>query len=110
MHALAVDEVVRYCRTERGGGMIAERSGFGALLRRYRTAAGLTQEALAKRAGLSMRGVSDLERGLRRVPYPDTVERLGEALGLDKTQQMLLRAARHRTPALGRQRVDRHEQ
>jgi transcriptional regulator with XRE-family HTH domain len=38
---------------------------FGALLRRYREEAGLTQEALAERAGLSARGISDLERGIR---------------------------------------------
>ena len=38
---------------------------FGDLLRRYRTAAGLTQEELAERAGLSTRGISDLERGAR---------------------------------------------
>jgi transcriptional regulator with XRE-family HTH domain len=101
MHALAVGEGVRYCRTNEGG-MIAETSGFGALLRRYRTAAGLTQEALAKRAGLSMRGVSDLERGVRRVPYPDTVERLAEALGLGAAEQTVLRAARRRTLAVAR--------
>src|SRR6266704_5301152 len=56
--------------------MVGDRTAFGALLRRYRTTAGLTQEALAEQAGLSLRGVSDLERGLRRVPYPETVERL----------------------------------
>src|SRR5262249_19098372 len=54
---------------------------FGDLLRRYRTAAGLTQEALAERAGLSARGVQDLERGLRRSPHPDTTRRLADALG-----------------------------
>jgi transcriptional regulator with XRE-family HTH domain len=37
---------------------------FGALLKRYRQAAGLTQEALAGQAGLSIRTISDLERGL----------------------------------------------
>ena len=41
---------------------------FGQLLKRYRTSAGLTQEALAERAGLSARGISDMERGLRRAP------------------------------------------
>ncbi len=38
---------------------------FGDLLRRLRLAAGLSQEALAERAGLSARGISDLERGAR---------------------------------------------
>jgi len=56
--------------------------------------AGLTQEALADRAGISLRGVSDLERGLRRLPYPDTVERLIAALGLDSAEQAALQAAR----------------
>jgi predicted ATPase/DNA-binding XRE family transcriptional regulator len=58
------------------------RCGFGELLRRYRVDAGLTQEALAERAGLSARGLSDLERGLRRRPRTDTVQRLVAALGL----------------------------
>ena len=43
-------------------------SDFGKVLRRHRLAAGLSQEALAERAGLSPRGVSDLERGARRPP------------------------------------------
>jgi transcriptional regulator with XRE-family HTH domain len=36
---------------------------FGDLLRRYRLAAGLTQEELAEQAHLSPRAISDLERG-----------------------------------------------
>ena len=55
---------------------------FGLLLRRQRLAAGLTQEDLAERAGLSRRGISDLERGARR-PLPGTARRLAEALELD---------------------------
>jgi transcriptional regulator with XRE-family HTH domain len=43
----------------------------------------LTQEELAEHAGLSARGVSDLERGIRRTPHPDTTRRLADALGLD---------------------------
>jgi transcriptional regulator with XRE-family HTH domain len=35
---------------------------FGQLLKRCRIAAGLTQEALGERAGLSARGISDMER------------------------------------------------
>src|SRR5262245_19852963 len=56
--------------------------GFGDLLRHHRITAGLTQEELAERAGLSARGVQDVERGLRRTPHPDTVRRLIDALNL----------------------------
>ncbi len=38
-------------------------SHFGALLKSFRRTAGLTQEALAERAHLSVRGIQDLERG-----------------------------------------------
>src|SRR5689334_8852827 len=55
---------------------------FAALLRRRRLAAGLTQEALAERAGISARGVQDLERGLRATPRPDTIRLLADALDL----------------------------
>jgi predicted ATPase/transcriptional regulator with XRE-family HTH domain len=65
----------------------AEPNSFGQLLRRYRTAGGLTQEELAERAGLSARGVQDLERGLRRGPHLDTTRRLVEALGLGQAQR-----------------------
>jgi predicted ATPase/DNA-binding CsgD family transcriptional regulator/DNA-binding XRE family transcriptional regulator len=56
---------------------------FGTLLQRSRVAAGLSQEELAERAGLSKRGISDLERGQRRSPHPATVRRLAEALNVD---------------------------
>jgi predicted ATPase/DNA-binding XRE family transcriptional regulator len=68
-------------------------SSFGALLRRYREAAGLTQEELAERAGLSVRGISDLERGLRQTPRRDTVELLADALELPSHLRALLAAA-----------------
>lgn len=68
-------------------------SSFGALLRRYREAAGLTQEELAGRAGLSARGISDLERGKRHTPRRDTVELLADALALPTHQRSLLAAA-----------------
>ena len=55
---------------------------FGLLLRHYRITAGLTQEQLAERAGLSTRGISDLERGMRHAPYKSTIARLTEALRL----------------------------
>jgi non-specific serine/threonine protein kinase len=55
---------------------------FGDLLRQFRLAAGLTQEALAERAGLSVHGVQKLERGVTR-PYRDTLQRLLAGLRLD---------------------------
>jgi transcriptional regulator with XRE-family HTH domain len=63
---------------------------FGALPRRHRSAAGLTQEELAERAGLSRRGIADLERGARRAPYADTVERLAAALELSDSEHAAL--------------------
>ena len=73
---------------------------FAALLREYRTTASLTQEELAERAGLSRRGISDLERGARRTPYAGTVRRLAHALGLNHTEEAaLLSAARGQSPA-----------
>src|SRR4029453_4661637 len=65
---------------------------FGDLLRQHRLAAGLTQEALAERAGLSEHGVQKLERGVHR-PYRATVERLLVGLGLSVDDKVHLRAA-----------------
>jgi predicted ATPase/DNA-binding CsgD family transcriptional regulator/transcriptional regulator with XRE-family HTH domain len=72
---------------------------FADLLRQHRLAAGLTQEALAERAGLSLRGVSDLERGARRAPHRDTVRRLTAALELGAAEQRAVMAATARTGA-----------
>ena len=60
----------------------SELATFATLLKRYRMAAGLTQEELAERANLSVRGVSNLERGVRHLPQQTTVELLAEALQL----------------------------
>jgi predicted ATPase/transcriptional regulator with XRE-family HTH domain len=70
--------------------MTSEPTQFGTLLKRYRTAAGLTQEALAARAQISARTVADLERGISRVPRHDTLEMLIEALSLTPQQRALL--------------------
>ena len=72
---------------------------FGDLLRRYRAAAGLTQEELAEKAGLSAKGIGDLERGARQHPRRDTLRLLADALNLgDRDRAMLEAAARqHRT-------------
>jgi predicted ATPase/transcriptional regulator with XRE-family HTH domain len=61
-----------------------------ALVRHHRVAAGLSQEALSEKAGVSVRGLSDLERGRSRAPRLDTLNRLSEALGLDDAQRLAL--------------------
>jgi predicted ATPase/DNA-binding CsgD family transcriptional regulator/DNA-binding XRE family transcriptional regulator len=61
-------------------------SAFGAQLRRYRKAAGLTQEQLAEQSGLTVNAISLLERGLRRLPYPQTIRKLAAALGLSTAE------------------------
>jgi predicted ATPase/DNA-binding XRE family transcriptional regulator len=66
---------------------------FGVQLQRHRLAAGLSQEELALRAGLSRRGIADLERGARRAPHPGTVRRLAEALELSEQDRLALRTA-----------------
>jgi predicted ATPase/DNA-binding XRE family transcriptional regulator len=55
---------------------------YAVLLRQLRVAANLTQEELAARAGVAARTLSDIERGLRRKPYPATVRQLADALDL----------------------------
>ena len=59
--------------------MSGDSTSFGAVLRQLRAAAALSQEALAERAGLSPRGISDLERGVRRTPHLATVSLLADA-------------------------------
>ena len=70
-------------------------SPFGALLRRYRILAGLSQESLAGRAGVSVRAVSDLERGVNRTPRAETLDLLVAALGLGSADRAALIAAAH---------------
>jgi transcriptional regulator with XRE-family HTH domain len=57
-------------------------SPFGELLRRHRLSAGLSQERLAERAGISLAAVNTLERGVRRAPYLQTMMKLADALTL----------------------------
>ncbi|HEX6508366.1 MAG TPA: AAA family ATPase, partial [Chloroflexota bacterium] len=65
---------------------------FGLLLKRHRRAAGLTQEELAERAGVSARAVGDLERGLRQ-PRRDTLVLLLDALQLAPEEASRLETA-----------------
>jgi predicted ATPase/transcriptional regulator with XRE-family HTH domain len=72
------------------------------MLRRARERSGLTQEELAERAGLSVNGISALERGVHRNPYPATVRALCTALRMTPDQTTALFEAippQERTPA-----------
>ncbi len=57
-------------------------STFGDFLRFYRSRVPLTQEELADRTGLSMRAISDMERGRTLTPQSRTVQLLVRGLGL----------------------------
>lgn len=75
-----------------------ERLPFGTVLKRFRLAAGLTHEALAERASLGARTISDLERGLSRAPRADTLALLIDALVLLPEQRVLLEASARPLP------------
>ena len=62
---------------------------FAGLLRRLRGEAKLTQEELAEAAGLSMRTVSDLERGIHHTAHKNTATLLAGALGLTESATVL---------------------
>ncbi len=94
----------------------------GQLIKRYRIAAGLTQEELAERASLSARAIRALETGGRRTPRKDTLALLASALNLTPAERGRLEMEarqsraperprinattrpRERTPLIGRQR------
>lgn len=62
----------------------AGRPTFGALPRRYRQVASLSQEALAERAGLSVDAIGVIERGKRGAPRSDTIALLAQALDMTR--------------------------
>ncbi len=68
----------------------------GDILRSLRSAAFLSQEALAERSGLSTRTVSDIETGSARTPRLITVMLLAEALGLTPGDRARLQDAARR--------------
>lgn len=71
-------------------------TAFGHLLKRHRAARSLTQEALAERAGVSVRAISDLERGINLTPRDDTLHLLIDALHLPIADQAALAATARR--------------
>ena len=76
---------------------------FGAVLRRLRDQAGLTQQELAERADLTPHGVSSLERGARTRPYPHTIRSLADALGATEAERAELLAS---VPRRGRSALE----
>jgi transcriptional regulator with XRE-family HTH domain/tetratricopeptide (TPR) repeat protein len=65
-----------------------------AILTRLRRASGWSQNELAERAGLSLNGLSAIERGIRHRPHPRTLRALAAALGLSEDdRRRLLEAA-----------------
>jgi transcriptional regulator with XRE-family HTH domain/tetratricopeptide (TPR) repeat protein len=60
------------------------------VLRRLRSQAGLTQEDLSERSGVSARTIRGIETGKRRNPQLASVRRLAEALGLPAEQRQQL--------------------
>jgi transcriptional regulator with XRE-family HTH domain len=57
--------------------------GVGAQLRAIRLDRGLTLEQLAEASGVSVRGISDIERGVRDRPRRSTIDALCDALQVD---------------------------
>jgi tetratricopeptide (TPR) repeat protein/transcriptional regulator with XRE-family HTH domain len=82
--------------------MTAGSAAFGTQLSTCRRLARLSQQELAERSGLSVRTISNLERGRSRRPYPDTVSRLAGALELSAEVRAEFAAAAGRRLAGGR--------
>jgi hypothetical protein len=77
--------------------MVDDVGTFGLLLRTHRRSAGMSQDELAERSGLSSHAISGLECGRTRVPYPNSVHRLADALDLyDQNRAAFLDAAGRR--------------
>src|ERR1043166_4060606 len=70
-------------------------SACGTVLRSMRLAAGLSQAALAERAGLSEKAIGALERGDRTTPRLATLGLLADALGASPADRDRLLAAPH---------------
>ena len=82
--------------------MAADSPGtFAGVLRELRTRARLTQQGLAERSGVSLRTLSDLERGVAATPQKETVRLLGDALGLAGAERARFETAARGHPVAG---------
>lgn len=79
---------------------MADPESFGQQLKRYRKAARLSRQELARQAGISPNTIGDLERGVTRGAQHDTVERLARTLGLSGDERTRFTSAvdRRRAP------------
>jgi transcriptional regulator with XRE-family HTH domain len=82
-----------------------DQTAFGRWLRAAREERGITQQALADRAGLSRSYLSDLERGRGVRPTIPTLDRLATALGVANLDLLWAAGILH-TPVRGPQRQD----
>lgn len=69
---------------------------FGALLRRLRIEAGLSQAALAEAAGISASAIGAYEQGVHASPHRETIRLIAEALHLDAGGRLALEQAGRR--------------
>jgi predicted ATPase/tetratricopeptide (TPR) repeat protein/DNA-binding XRE family transcriptional regulator len=83
---------------------------FADLLIELRTARGMSQEELAESAAVSVRAISDLERGITRRPHRQTVKALADGLGItgwerasfeEVAEQAKASTLRRRAPQVG---------
>jgi predicted ATPase/DNA-binding XRE family transcriptional regulator len=84
---------------------VSERLPFGKLLRHLRIDAGLSQEALAERARISLDTVGALERGRRQAPHRDTLRLISEGLCLRPEDHARLEAAAAASRRVGQPRI-----
>jgi predicted ATPase/DNA-binding XRE family transcriptional regulator len=70
---------------------------FAPLLKSLRIEAGLSQQALADRALISVQAISALERGYRKAPYRATLDRIADALELSQESRERLERSSHRS-------------
>ena len=79
---------------------------FADLLAELRLGRGLSQEELAAAAKVSVRAISDLERGFTRRPQAGTVRRLADTLGLSAGERAEFEQASRQAPPAQRARLE----
>ena len=84
---------------------IVASASFARLLRHHRRLAGLTQERLAEAAGVSVRSIRDMERGVARVPHNETIALLADSLALSPKEKAAFAVAARRNVTHSRTRV-----